>query len=106
MSYQVVTHPQAETDIRDAVRWVARRSPKKATEWGFDVVKAIRSLSKSPARCRFAPERETFGLEIRHLIFGKYRILFVIEDQTVYVLRVRYGAQDVLRPDEQSAEEE
>lgn len=100
MSYQVVTLPQAEKDIRDAVRWMAQHTPKKSTEWGFDAVKAIRSLSTFPARCPFAPERQTFGLEIRHLIFGKYRILFIIEDETVYVLRVRHSAQDVLRPDD------
>lgn len=100
MSYQVETLPQAETDIREAVRWMAQHSTKKATDWGFDVMKAIRSLSEFPTRCPFAPERKTFGLDIRHLIFGKYRILFVIEDETVYVLRVRHSAQDVLCPEE------
>ncbi|HYE75049.1 MAG TPA: type II toxin-antitoxin system RelE/ParE family toxin [Blastocatellia bacterium] len=105
MSYQVITLPQAEKDIREAVRWMGQHAPKKATQWGFDVIEAIRRLSKSPARCAYAPERETFGLEIRHLILGKYRILFIIEDETVYVLRVRHARQDVLRPDEDEDEE-
>ena len=100
MSFQVVTQPQAEADIREAMRWMARHSPKKSTHWYFDVMNAIESLSKFPARCPYAPERETFGLEIRHLLFDKYRILFVIEDETVHVLRVRHQAQDILQPDE------
>jgi toxin ParE1/3/4 len=79
---------------------MAQYSPERATLWYFDIMKAIESLSASPARCPFAPERATFGLEIRHLLFEKYRILFIIEDESVYVLRVRHGAQDALRPDE------
>ena len=100
MSYQVVTQPQAEEDIRQVIRWIAHYSPKKSTVWYFDVMKAIESLSSFPARCPFAPERGKFGLDIRHLLFGQYRILFVIEDKTVYVLRVRHQAQDILQPDE------
>jgi len=100
MGYQVITQPQAEEDIRQAMRWIARYSPEKATLWYFDIMQTIESLSTSPARCPFAPERETFSLEIRHLLFEKYRILFIIEDEFVYVLRVRHGAQDTLEPDE------
>ena len=100
MSFQVITQPQAEADIREAVRWIARHSPKKSTLWYFDVMNAIESLSKFPARCSYARERETFGIDIRQLIFDKYRILFVIEDETVYVLRVRHQAQDTLQLDE------
>jgi len=84
MNYQVVTQPQAEEDIRQAIRWIAGYSPKKSAVWYFDVMKAIESLGNSPVRCPFAPEREKFGLDIRHLLFEKYRILFVIEDETVY----------------------
>ncbi len=46
MSYQVVTLPQAEKDIRDAVRWIARHSPKKSIEWGFDVVSVVLALPR------------------------------------------------------------
>ncbi|MBL8188125.1 MAG: type II toxin-antitoxin system RelE/ParE family toxin [Acidobacteria bacterium] len=53
-------------------------------------------MENSPARCPLAPESETHGQEIRHLIFDKYRILFIIDDETVYVLRVRHQAQEVL----------
>lgn len=44
-------------------------------------------------------ESETHRQEIRHQIFDKYRILFIIDDETVYVLRVRHQAQEVLSPD-------
>lgn len=62
---------------------------------------AIESLENFPFRCPLAPESDRFGAEIRHLIFGKYRILFIIEDEIVYVLRVRHQAQDMLKPDDE-----
>ena len=100
MSFHVTTHPQAEEDIRQAMRWISHYSPQKATLWYFDVRQAIDSLQHFPARCSFARERETFGLEIRQRLFDKYRILFLIEDETVYVLRVRHQSQQTLQPDE------
>lgn len=102
MSYSVVIQPQAEQDVREAVLWMSQWTPDKATDWGFDVIKAIRSLSRFPARCPFAPERVTYGLDIRHLLFDRYRILFIIEDETVYVLRVRHQAQAALEPDDEA----
>jgi len=101
MSFKVVVEKEAEEDMKDAVRWIAQYSPDKATLWYFDATEAIESLEHFPARCPLAPESKKFGAEIRHLIFSKYRILFIIEDETVYVLRVRHQAQDVLSPDDE-----
>jgi len=100
MSFKVVIESEAEEDLKEAARWIAQRSPDKAALWYFDAMEAIESLENFPARCPPAPESEKFGVQIRHLIFGKYRILFIIDDETVHVLRVRHQAQDVLRPEE------
>jgi len=100
MSFKVVVENEAEEDLKEAARWVAQHSPDKAALWYFDAMAAIESLENFTARCPRAPESEKFGAQIRHLIFGKYRILFIIEDETGYVLRVRPQAQDVLKPDE------
>jgi plasmid stabilization system protein ParE len=101
MSYQVVVEKEAEEDLKSAVHWIAQYSPDKATLWYFDATEAIESLENFPARCPLAPESQRFRADIRHLIFGKYRILFIIEDETVSVLRVRHQAQDVLSPDDE-----
>jgi plasmid stabilization system protein ParE len=85
MSYKVVIEKQAEEDLKDAASWVAQHSPDKAALWYFDTTEAVESLENFPARCPVAPESKTFGVEIRHLIFGKHRIIFII-DETVYVL--------------------
>lgn len=100
MSYQVVTTQQAESEIETAYLWTANYSPEKAMLWYFDVQEAIESLANFPARCPVAPESVTFGQEIRHLLIGKYRILFHIDDETVYVTHVRHSAQQTLVPEE------
>ncbi len=100
MSFKVVVEKEAEEDLKASARWIAQYSPDKATLWYFDATEAIESLENVPARCSLAPESQKFGAEIRHLLFDKYRILFIIEDETVYVLRVRHQAQDVVNPDD------
>jgi len=100
MSYQVVTTQQAESEIETAYLWTKNYSPEKAMLWYFDVQEAIESLANFPARCPLAPESVTFGQEIRHLLIGKYRILFHIDDEAVYVTHVRHSAQQTLVPEE------
>ncbi len=102
MSYKVEITGKAQEEAHEILRWIARYSPEKAALWHFELLERADSLENFPARCPLAPESETHGKEIRHLIFDKYRILFIVEDETVYVLRVRHQAQDVLKPDDES----
>jgi toxin ParE1/3/4 len=99
MSYRVEITEKAQEEVREAVRWIAQYSPEKAALWHFELLEKVDSLENFPARCPLAPESKIHGKEIQHLIFGKYRILFIIEDETVYVLRVRHQAQDTLKPE-------
>ncbi len=69
-------------------------------------MKAFRSKERNPLCCQLAPESAFFKEEIRQLIYGKYRILFTVEGETVFVLRVRHGAQDYLKPEENNTTEE
>jgi plasmid stabilization system protein ParE len=101
MSFRVVVEREAEEDMKAAAQWIAQYSSDKATLWYFDATEAIESLENFPARCPLAPESRKFGAEIRHLIFGKYRILFIIEDEIVYVIRIRHQAQNTLSLDDE-----
>ena len=105
MSYKVEITEKAQEEARLALKWIAEHSPGKATLWHFEFLEKTDSLENFPALCPLAPESKTHGREIRHLLFGKYRILFSIEDETVYVLRVRHQAQDVLSPDDETEDD-
>jgi plasmid stabilization system protein ParE len=70
--------------------------------WFVALQDAIASLAESPQRCPLAPENAAFPFEVRHLLYGRrpnvYRILFTIEDQTVYILHIRHGRRQPLKP--------
>lgn len=100
MGYTIIVEERAKADIREAARWMAQYSPEKATLWHFEIEDAILSLEQMPKRCPRAQESHIFKREIRQLIFGKYRILFTIEDETVRILHIRHSAQDHWRPDD------
>lgn len=100
MNYKVELTEQAEREANEAYDWIAEQSPPNAINWFNGLVDAVETLQSFPERCPVAPESEDVGREIRHLIYGKYRILFAIEITTVFVLHVRHGAQKYLTKDD------
>ena len=101
MGYSVIIEERAQREIAEASAWIAQHSPERAAIWHFDIENAIFSLENNPFRCPIAPESQSFPEEIRHLIFGQYRILFTVRDEAVHVLRVRHGRRDYAKPDEE-----
>jgi plasmid stabilization system protein ParE len=94
--------PRAMADVRAAVAWRSQRAPAHAARWHAGLLAAIRSLANGPERCPLADEAADLGLELRELLYGRrrnvYRILFLIDRQTVNILRVRHAARDRLAP--------
>ena len=64
---------------------------------------------EKPQRCALAPENDALTEEIRQLIYGKsrnkYRILFTIREDIVFVLHVRHRSQAPLTSEEIDEEE-
>jgi plasmid stabilization system protein ParE len=97
MIYRVIVTPAAEGDLRTAYRYVRRQAPVAAREWIRRARQSARSLARRPERCPLAPESASFNQPIRELFFGSgnrgtYRFLFVVLDQSVYILHVRHGS--------------
>ncbi len=69
--------------------------------WFLALQDAIASLAEFPGRCPLAPENSGFPFEVRHLLYGQaphvYRILFAIDNNTVYVLHIRHGRRQPLK---------
>jgi plasmid stabilization system protein ParE len=97
MSYQVLIQPPAFQEIETAYRWICDYlSPDAANEWYYELQDAIASLQQFPFRCSVAPEAAIIDQNIRQLWVGKkrtYRILFVVEGDTVAILHVRHCRQ-------------
>jgi plasmid stabilization system protein ParE len=74
---------------------LAQHAGNAGLRWFEKLGEAIASLSSLPGRCKLAPENASVPFEMRQLLYGRnphlYRILFTIEGETVYVLRIRHG---------------
>ena len=105
MAYTIIIESSADRELDEAYRWIAENnSPENAMLWYFDILEAIKTLENFPERCALAPENQFFREEIRQLLYGKYRILFEIDDEAVRILHVRHGSREYLRPDEKDDE--
>ena len=100
MAFQVETTKSAELQIETAYLWLKKRNPTYADEWFKGLMNAIASLQEKPRRCSLAKENEVFVEEVRQLLYGKsrnrYRVLFTIRGNIVYVLFVRHTSQALL----------
>jgi plasmid stabilization system protein ParE len=94
--FTILMTEQAEADSNQVFSWIFKNSPERAVSWFNGLVEACESLCNNPERCPVAPEADDIGREIRHLIYGRYRIIFLIRGQTVYLLHIRHGAQKPL----------
>ncbi|HWB97567.1 MAG TPA: type II toxin-antitoxin system RelE/ParE family toxin, partial [Bryobacteraceae bacterium] len=96
MAFRVDTTPEAERDILRILDWlIAEETGQAGMRWFRGLEKAIVSLSEMPERCPLAPENESLPFEVRHLLYGRrphrYRILFTVEHEVVYILHIWHG---------------
>lgn len=94
------TYATAEHEAYEAFRYIQLRSPDNAARWYEELFDAIQSLREFPKRCGMAPESRGFREGIRHLIFGNFRVLFVVRKRTAFVLHIRHAARRPMRRSE------
>lgn len=92
--YKVDIKPTAEGDVERRYLQIAEDSPQNAIAWYLDMISAIEMLNSLAERCPIAPEDTDIEKGIRHLIVGKYRVLYIITNDTVEVLHVRHSSHN------------
>lgn len=108
-TFRVVLLPRAEADIEaNAQWWAAHHSLEQAIRWFEAIHEQLQSLAILPESNGLSAEAADFQYEIRDKLLGfgsrpSYRAVFTIKDDAVYVLTVRRGAQDVIRPNDLDA---
>jgi plasmid stabilization system protein ParE len=104
MKYKLIMQPSASTDLEEAYRWIAERSPTRAAGWFNRFVEALTSLEKYPERCEIAPESKFVGVKIRQLLYGRrggiYRALYTIRGREVHILHIRHSARGFMKREE------
>ena len=97
MAFRVLVDPAALVEAEETFLWLRRRAPREAEGWFHGLWAAIGSLQEMPTRCPLARESNVLRRTIRQLLFGRppnvYRVLFVVVNDEVRVLRIRHGAR-------------
>ena len=92
-SYNVYITESAEQDVLDIWNYICDESRSRAIKFVAQLEAKIAKLKKYPLRCPVIKESEFLGLEYRHLVIGNYRIIFKIDAESVYIMRVIHGAR-------------
>jgi toxin ParE1/3/4 len=85
----------AEADLETIYLHIREDSLIRAAEWRQGLLQAAQALEQFPDRCPLATESGA-ALEIRQLLYGRYRVLFTIARDTVYILHFRHSARQPL----------
>ena len=93
MTYKVVVSPDAERDLDALLRFVALDNLATARAFAAGLRRRLKTPAAMPKRCPRAPEDGLDGLEVRHPIHGRYRIIFAIDGHTVVIPQIRHAAR-------------
>ncbi len=78
----------AQDRVFDIAAYISQDSFNEAEKWVDRIFDYVKRLSTFPESGRNIPELPS-RKEIRELIFGNYRIIYRIEQNTAYILTVR-----------------
>jgi len=92
---EVVWTTPALDDLRDIVGYISRDSRVYAERFATRVLEATRRLEDFPYSGRLVPE--FMEENIREVIYGSYRIIYMVRENTAYVTAVIHGSRDILR---------
>jgi plasmid stabilization system protein ParE len=84
----------AGNDLQDIEDFIARDSVLHAIAFVDRVVESAETLLKTPQIGRMVPEFNR--LDLRELIFGGYRIVYLLQDDAAFILRAVHGSRDLL----------
>ena len=104
MKYKVRITKLARADIvRNANWWSREHSAEQAEKWFDAVHEQLQQLDTFPESNSLSAENDDHDFELRNKLVGlgsrrSYRAVITIKDDTVFVLRVRRGAEQRLHP--------
>jgi plasmid stabilization system protein ParE len=91
--YRVKIAQSAEIDLAEIWGHIAADNIDNANQFILKLEQRMKTLSYSPRRCSLIPENELLGTRYRHLLIRKYRVVFRISGNNIYILRVVHGAR-------------
>jgi len=92
-TYKVYITVSAEQDIFDIWNYICDDSRVREKKFIGQIETDIAKLRKYSRRCPVIKETNLLGIEYRHLVSGNYRIIFKIDSENIYIMRVIHGSQ-------------
>lgn len=109
LRYRLAILPRAQSDVESIYVWLRDKSQLGAASWfqAFELV--LDRLVDAPLQFPTAPESEPLDRQLRQALFKSphgrtYRAIFLIDEDAVYILRVRGPGQPPLTNDELESE--
>ena len=106
MTFRLIVTSRAHGDInRNADWWAVEHSLEQAFKWADAVYDQLESLLQFPQGHSLSLENDDFPYEIRDKLVGsgsrrRYRAVFTVRGDEVFVLAVRAGEEVRLTPDD------
>jgi len=99
VAFTVLLTQDAERDLRSLYKYIAEHdSPQKAENLLDKIEKKFIRLSDLPERGACPKELSSLGIrDYREIFFKHYRVIYRIENQTVYVYLIVDGRRDMQR---------
>ncbi len=91
--YKVNISQNAQNDLEHIFFYIAADSINNAKKFILELEEKIYSLGTFPERFAYIPENHYFGTNYRHINHKKYRTIYKIENNSVYILRVIHGSK-------------
>jgi plasmid stabilization system protein ParE len=102
MTYRVILFRRAKEDVRKILRWLQKRSPDGMVRWRDEFYKTLDEIAADPSLSSAVSEGTRLPAGLKQWLFSTrqgnvYRIVFLIEREEIWVLRVRGPGQRPLR---------
>ena len=94
--FEVSIAPRAAKELDNALKYISQFSELAAVKLAREFRQKVRYLERSPYQYASLTERVRGGYEYRQVLFGKYRAIYRIEGDQVYIVRIRHQAQKPL----------
>ena len=91
--YKVKLTFNAQKDLEHIFFYIAEDSINNAHNFILELEQTIYSLDTMPERFALISENIFFGTNYRQIIHQKYRVIYKISGESVYIMRVVHGAK-------------
>ena len=88
---KIIWSPLSLDRILEIAKYIAEDKQEASANWVDSVLNSVERLVKFPESGRIVPELKRS--EIREILLGNYRIIYLIENDLISVLTVRHGKQ-------------